>query len=181
MDRYQLATLVKWAGTLHTRKRVQKVVYLLQAAGCPLDADYTLHHYGPYSHDVARLADAMVQADLLHEEAVPNVISGQSFSYQLSERAQDQLERLKNEPRLRQRLGELGQHESLARQLLEETDLRKLEYAATTAYFHNQKPGRSWQEAREAAARFKKQQPDSQVMRDAESFAREVLEQESPD
>src|SRR5713226_2600892 len=35
MTRYQLAKLVQWAGTLRTRKRMQKVVYLLQLAGCP--------------------------------------------------------------------------------------------------------------------------------------------------
>jgi hypothetical protein len=36
MNRYQLAKIVDWAGTLETRKRMQKVVYLLQVAGCPL-------------------------------------------------------------------------------------------------------------------------------------------------
>jgi hypothetical protein len=30
---------VDWAGTLHLRKRIQKVVYLLQVAGCPLEAE----------------------------------------------------------------------------------------------------------------------------------------------
>ena len=55
MDRYQLATLSSWAGErgIQGRKRLQKVVFLLQAAGCPLSSHFTLHHYGPYSRDVA--------------------------------------------------------------------------------------------------------------------------------
>ena len=61
MNRYQLAKIVQWAGTLRSRKRMQKMIFLLQAAGCPLDADYDLHHYGPYSQDVARLTDEMVR------------------------------------------------------------------------------------------------------------------------
>lgn len=55
MTRYQLAKLVEWAGELRSRKRLQKVVYLLQAAGAPIEAEFTLHHYGPYSFDVAQL------------------------------------------------------------------------------------------------------------------------------
>ena len=45
MNRYQLAKIVQWAGTLRSRKRMQKMIFLLKAAGCPLDADYDLHHY----------------------------------------------------------------------------------------------------------------------------------------
>lgn len=46
MTRYQLAKLISWAGTLHSRKKMQKVVFMLQAAGCPLDAEFYLHLYG---------------------------------------------------------------------------------------------------------------------------------------
>src|SRR5262245_59391417 len=86
MNRYQLARIVDWAGTLGTRKRMQKVAYLLQVAGCPLDAAYTLHHYGPYSQEVARLTDEMVQAGILVEMAGSNSV-GQQFSYRLTEGA----------------------------------------------------------------------------------------------
>jgi uncharacterized protein YwgA len=30
---------------------MQKLIFMLQAAGCPLDADYDLHHYGPFRED----------------------------------------------------------------------------------------------------------------------------------
>lgn len=176
MNAYQLAKLVEWAGTLRARKRLQKVVYLLQQAGCPVNADYTLHHYGPYSPDVARRTDAMVQAKLLDEEE-----TGRSYSYELSETARIQLDRVGRDRGARQRHAEFDRFEPLARRLLQEPDLQKLEFAATIAYFRKQVRDRTWQAAREAAATFKKQQPNSQVMRNAEDFARQVLEPEDPD
>ena len=181
MNAYQLAKLVEWAGTLQTRKRLQKVVYLLQAGGCPLDAEYTLHHYGPYSPEVAQRADAMVQASLLHEMVSPNSMRGRSFSYELSERAKSQLDRVGRDPVIQQRHAEFDAFESLARRLLQEPDLKKLEFAATIAYFHKQTLETDWRTAREAATTFKKLPPDSPAMRVAESFAREVLEHGSPD
>ena len=73
MNRLQLATLLSWAGDngLHGRKRLQKVVYFLQEAGCPLNCRYSLHHFGPYSCDVADRCDEMVAAGLLEETARP--------------------------------------------------------------------------------------------------------------
>jgi uncharacterized protein YwgA len=156
-------------------------VYLLQEAGCPLNVDYTLHHYGPYSPDVAQRADAMVQAGLLCEQAASNSMRGRSFSYELSEPARNQLARVGRDPVIQQRHAEFDRFEPLAQRLLREPDLKKLEFAATIAYFRNHVPGEAWPAAREAAAAFKKQEPDSQVMTDAESFARQVLEREDPD
>lgn len=85
MNRLQLATLLSWAGEngLQGRKRLQKVVFFLQEAGCPLDCDYTLHHFGPYSRDVADRSDEMVAAGLLDENV--EVINGLTqYSYTLS-------------------------------------------------------------------------------------------------
>jgi hypothetical protein len=33
MERYQLAKIIEWAGTFQSRKRMQKLVFMLQAAG----------------------------------------------------------------------------------------------------------------------------------------------------
>ena len=67
INRYQLAKIVQWIGKFRSRKRMQKLIFMLQAAGCPLDAEYDLHHYGPYSHDVARLTGELVAEKLLDE------------------------------------------------------------------------------------------------------------------
>src|SRR4051794_37885560 len=97
MTRYQLAKLVAWAEHLRTRKRVQKVVYLLQAAGCPLDADFTLHRFGPYSQEVSRLSDEMVREGLLQEEVVPNS-KGEQYSYRLTESTTRRIAELEKTP-----------------------------------------------------------------------------------
>lgn len=175
MDRYQLATLVKWAGTLNTRKRLQKVVYLLQAAGCELDVEYSLHHYGPYSPDVASLTDEMVRAGLLCEEKKLNM-AGTWFSYRLSDSAREQLETLEQGVSHSTRLGDLGKQESLARKLLAESNLAKLEFAATIAYFHARKPAEGWDKARESTAKFKRQEASGELMCDAEQLAREAVD-----
>ena len=175
MNRYQLATLVDWVGTLETRKRLQKVVYLLQVGGCDLDVEYTLHHFGPYSHDVASLTDEMVQAGLLCEKETANPLAGSSFSYSLSESAKSKLKRLQKSPDHQRHLGTLDKHEQLAKRLLGK-DLKKLEFAATIAYFHTKKPDQGWEQARKRAAKFKAQEPDGPNMREAEQLAHSVVD-----
>ena len=98
MNRYQLAKIVEWAGTLRARKRMQKLIYLLQAAGCPLDVDYDLHHYGPYSEDVARTTDEMVREKLLGE-TTETYSYGEQYSYSLTPRSIDQIHRYEAEAR----------------------------------------------------------------------------------
>ncbi len=173
MDKYRVAKLIQWAKTLRTRKRLQKVVYLLNAADCPFDAEFNLHHYGPYSHELAQLTDEMVRADLLVEQAEPNPMGGQTYSYQLSERAADQVKSVEDNPHRSEDLKRFEEFSSLADRLLKES-VSRLEYAATVAYFKRQ--DRSWDEARECAAKFKRLPSDGVDMRDAERLAREVME-----
>jgi len=176
MNRYQLATLVEWAGELKTRKRLQKVVYLLQAGGCDLGLDYSLHHYGPYSQDLASLTDGMVHSGLLREDPKSNAVAGTSYQYALSETATKQLRRMGEQSSHQARLGALAGHRELAERLLAESDVRQLEYAATVAYFFSKQPSAGWDRARQAAARFKKQDAAGLAMRDAEKLAREVID-----
>jgi uncharacterized protein YwgA len=176
MNRYQLATLVRWAGTLHSRKRLQKVIFLLQAAGCDLQEEFILHHYGPYSPDVASLTDKMVHEDLLREDRSVNTLGGRSFSYKLTGSADQQMEQLENDGAHSQLLGVLAEHEDLARRLLQEQNLQKLEYAATIAFFHARQPGEGWARARESAAKFKQQSPQGPIMLEAEQLALEVVD-----
>jgi len=168
MHSYHLAQLVDWAGTLETRKRLQKVVYLLQQAGCPLDADFTLHHYGPYSFEVARLTDALVQQGLLDEKESHN-FAGRQYSYSLTERAKKALQNAKASPH-----SSIDEYEGQARKLLQEPDLRKLEYAATISYFYSHV--KDWNLALIRAADFKGQQANSLDMNSALVLAKEVAE-----
>jgi uncharacterized protein YwgA len=171
MTKYQLAKLVDWAGTLRTRKRLQKVVYLLQAAGCPLEADYGLHHFGPYSPDVAQLTDEMAQAGLLEETRESNGV-GRQYSYRLTDRARQQLAALEENPQGRAWAEPLAGFEARARQLLR-TDVRELEIAATIAYFRRQ--DNDWSSALEKTSRLKNLSADSPLLRTAEALARQMV------
>jgi uncharacterized protein YwgA len=175
MKRYHLAKLVDWAGTLETRKRLQKVVYLLQEAGCPLEADFFLHRFGPYSPDVARLTDDMVARDLLIEHESENAL-GRQFGYELTEEGKRQLNGVEERSDWQELRNRLEQHEPLAKRLFA-ADLRQLELAATIAYFRRMnRVDSAWPEARRQACRFKGVDPESTFAVAAEELARTAIE-----
>ena len=45
--------------TITGKKRLQKLAMLLQVSGLKIDADFSLHHYGPYSFELADAADEL--------------------------------------------------------------------------------------------------------------------------
>lgn len=170
MTNYQLAKLVQWAGTLKTRKGLQKLVYLLQAAGCPFQADYRLHHYGPYSDDVAAIADDLVRRGFLQEETVANA-AGQQFNYSLTPKAEESLTKLEATPRGATSQAELAGFDSLARDLVRR-DVRELELAATIVFFRQQ--GYEWPSAVEKACQFKPLARDKILLQKARTLAEHV-------
>ena len=167
MNRYQLAKLVQWAETLHTRKRLQKVVFMLKAAGCPLEAEFTLHHYGPYSQEVARLSDEMVRSGLLDEITGHNVM-GLEYSYRLPATTEQQVAELESIPQGKAWAGEIRCFEKLAKELVT-TDLKQLEYASTIVFFRQR--GLDWPTAVEKACDFKR----TKAVKDAEPLAHKVI------
>lgn len=171
MTRYQLAKLVEWAGTLNTRKRLQKVTFLLQASGCPFEAEYILHHYGPYSQEVARLSDEMVEVGLLEESSETNSV-GVQYSYALTEAAATELAQLKNSPNGKKLEKPLAAFEEKAKELLS-TDLWLLEVASTMVYFRKQ--GHSWSDLVERTCKFKNLTPNTAVVAKAEALAHQFV------
>ena len=171
MNRYQLAKLVQWAGNLHSRKRLQKVVFLLQAKGCRLDADYTLHHYGPYSQEVAWLSDEMVQVGLLEESKEQNQV-GSQFVYSLTLQAVSEMVAFERSAEGRKLAKSLSRFETQAKELLG-ANLRHLEVASTMVYFRKQ--GKSWDDSVEKTCKFKKLKPGDRLVKDAEGLAREFI------
>ena len=68
------------------RKRLQKLSMLLQFAGADLDAEFSLHHYGPYSSELAEAADDLFVDGLINERKLPVGAYGMRQSeYSLSE------------------------------------------------------------------------------------------------
>lgn len=167
MTRYQLAKLISWAGSLRARKRLQKVVYLLQAEGCPLTADYSLHHYGPYSEDVSRLTDEMVRQALLAETVHDHSV-GRQYTYHVPAAVQKELQELEATDRGRQWAAELAPFEARAKGLLSQ-DLTSLEHAATIVYFRRQ--GCEWDAAVDKAVAFKR----TEAVKAALPLAKSVL------
>lgn len=175
MEAYYLAKLIQWSpgSELKSRKRMQKVVYLLQTAGCKsLDAEFTLHHYGPYSQDVAALTDQMVAGGLLLEKAEPNQQMGFSYSYQLSDEAEKSLIKFEAEECGRKAASQIGQFKSKADELLKK-EVRELEYAATAAYFYLQT--KNWDEAENKTCEFKRIPTDGTEIRAAAVLARRFV------
>jgi uncharacterized protein len=171
MERYQLARIVNWAGTFHSRKRMQKLIFLLQAAGCPLDADYDLHHYGPYSQDVARLTDEMVQMKLLNERTEPHPY-GQQYSYVLSEDASRQISEYESSPRGSDPARTMAGFRELAQKLYQ-TDLKELEVASTIVFFRKQ--GHDWPIAVQKTRVFKNLPSDTPFLETCKALACEII------
>jgi uncharacterized protein YwgA len=171
MTRYQLAKIVGWTGTVHSRKRMQKLIFLLQAAGCPLETDYDLHHYGPYSQDLARLTDEMVREKLL-EERVEAHPYGERYSYALAEASRRQIDEYEAGPKGAQTAAQIAAFEPLAR-ALDQADLRELEVAATVVFFRRR--GHDWSVAVAKTCQFKDLPAGAPLVKKAEELARRIV------
>jgi uncharacterized protein len=172
MNRYQLAKIVQWTGTLRSRKRMQKTVFLLQAAGCPLDAEYDLHFYGHYSQDVAQLADELTLANLLAEE-VETHPQGERYSYTLTQKSIDQIKRYEADPRSLEDARGMESYESRALALAD-VDVKELEVAATIVFFRGN--GHDWLDAIEKTCSFKKSDANTPFLKRCEKLAREIVD-----
>ena len=130
MNRLQLATLLSWAGEngLHGRKRLQKVVFFLQQAGCSLDCRYTLHHFGPYSRDVADACDEIVAAGLV-DEAGGRAGGDLQYTYSLKPATHQLLTHTPD--------AQMNRFERLGRELINE-NLWTLELGSTILFFYRQ-------------------------------------------
>jgi uncharacterized protein YwgA len=171
MNRYQLAKIVDWAGTLHSRKRLQKVVYLLKAAGCPLEVDYRLHHFGPYSQEVARMTDEMVRTNLLEESSETSPY-GIQYSYRLPEATKRKLDEYEQSPRSQESVSGMLPYEERAKRLIP-AELKDLEIAATLVYFHRKDD--NWSLAAEKTRQFKNLDDDNPVLQRAEELAKQIV------
>jgi len=149
MNRLQLATLLSWAEDqrIEGRKRLQKIVYFLQCAGCPLDCHYTLHHFGPYSCDVADTCDEMVAAGLIEESGGPSLAA--PYSYKLPPTTRDLLTNTIDE--------RVQKYMKFGKGLIEE-NLWSLELGSTILYFYSQT--NEWDCALTKACEYKHTTPE---------------------
>lgn len=170
MTKYQLAKLVMMAGTLESRKRAQKTVHLLQAAGCDFGAEFRLHYYGPYSPDIAGLLDEMTEGGILDETA-QSFVQGTQYNYSLSDEFRESLERHEQTPSGQKAKAEIEEHGDLFGELCQRQP-KTLELASTMVFFRQ--CDQEWAEAIEQTRRFKNEDANSQRMKDAELLARKI-------
>jgi uncharacterized protein YwgA len=176
MNRYQLAKIVEWAGTFRSRKRMQKLVFMLQAAGCPLDAEYELHPYGPYSFDVARIIGELVCQNMLVETS-ESQSRGELYSYTLSADAVRQIADFELAPRNSGSAQEMAAFHLLSLKLYE-ADIKELEVAATIVFFRSR--GAEWMVAVEKTCRFKNLPADTQFLEKCKALANEIAADSRP-
>lgn len=170
MDRLQLATLLSWSAdaTIRGRKRLQKVVFFLQQAGCPLECRFTLHHFGPYSRDVADACDEMVAAGLVSETGGRSNGDPQ-YSYVLKPEIGLLLTQSPDES--------LTPFETLGRELIQQ-DLWQLELGSTILFFHRQT--HDWTDALQRGCDYKKVPPNQSKSQAALELAQRVHSYATP-
>ena len=175
MTKYQLAKLISMAGTLESRKRIQKTVHLLQAAGCNFDANFRIHHYGPYSSEVAGLLDQMTDEGILLETS-RSFTQGTQYDYSLSENFRPSLDRHEQTQSGQKAKTEIEGYTDLFGDLYEQHP-KTLELASTIVAFRQ--GGCDWEEAIAEACNFKRVRNDSPRLTLAKQLAEKVLSRDN--
>jgi uncharacterized protein YwgA len=85
-----IARLIHVCRKIDGRVKLQKMVHILQEAGYPFEEKFGYLHHGPYSSDLKREIDQLVDWQLVKEEPQP-VISYTQYSYCPSDELTDVL------------------------------------------------------------------------------------------
>ncbi|MHC4573174.1 MAG: hypothetical protein ACYS76_03445 [Planctomycetota bacterium] len=151
MKDYWLAKLISSVDEVDSRKRLQKSIYLLQRADCPLQCDYLLHYYGPYSFELAGLIDQLHAAEIIKEAPEPLGTSVIRYRSKITEKGKQVLNRFEKSPEGQQFEGAIAPFIPQFKKLNQQ-DAWVLELAATVAYYFDG----SWKDAQTQTARFKR-------------------------
>ena len=63
----RLVAIVQHCGTIHSRIKMHKILYVLKSLGYPVRERFEYRHYGPYSEDLAAELRSAVNADYVQE------------------------------------------------------------------------------------------------------------------
>jgi uncharacterized protein YwgA len=148
---YWLAKLIASVGKVDSRKRLQKSIYLLQLAGSPLQCDYLLHYYGPYSFELAGLIDQLNGAQIIEEIREPLGPGAVRYRSAATDNGKKRLGEFENTDRGRQVRAQIEPFVERFKEL-NEADPWILELAATVAFYHED----DWNEAQRQTSLFKK-------------------------
>ncbi len=173
MKEYWLAKLIESVGTINSRKRLQKIFYLLQfKKDFPLKLDYILHYYGPYSFELASLLDQLRLSKILNETSPDTCVLGASYNYTITSEGTQILKSFEasNDGQIASEQIQpfVNSFKSLAKQ-----DVWLLELAATTAYFYQ--GAHDWPKAQKLTGSFKKISASEKILGQAVSLAQQYL------
>jgi uncharacterized protein len=171
MTNYELAKLAIMLGGLHSRKRIQKTVHLLQAAGYDCGLDFRLHYYGPYSAELAERIDTMAKSGLLRESTRATPV-GTQYDYTFNSDARGSLELFEQTDEGRTAKAKLESFGDLLAMVNAQAP-RVLELAATIVAFRQS--GSSWLEAVQKTSDFKREPVESLNLQDAAKVAKGVV------
>jgi len=167
MKDYWLAKLISSVTEVDSRKRLQKSIYLLQQAGCPLQLSYILHYYGPYSFELASLIDQLKGADIIDESAAQTEFGNIRYRSKINIRGTQVLTNFEKTEDGKQAMAKITPFTPRFKDL-NEKDPWVLELAATIAYFYEG----DWSEAQKQTATFKKLSKNDNKLKQAFELAK---------
>lgn len=168
--RYALLRLISSVKRVDSRKRLQKSVFLLQASGCDIGADYFLHFYGPYSRDVAEELDLLAQSDWVEETRAPHRM-GETYSYKITSSGKAALAACESTLEGKRAKKKIKPYIPGFIELRDEP-LWTLELASTIAYYRTSGGVSTWVRAKQKAAKFKRVRKNASVLREAFDLAK---------
>ena len=166
MKDYWLAKLISSVTEVDSRKRLQKSIYLLQQAGCPLQFSYILHYYGPYSFELAGLVDQLKGADIIDESPEQTGFGGVRYRSEISQKGKRVLENFQKSKTGKEVYAQIQPFIPIFEKF-NQKDLWVLELAATIAYFYEG----NWAEAQKQTATFKKLSENDNNLKQAFALA----------
>lgn len=170
MKDYWLSKLISSVEKVDSRKRLQKSIYLLKLADCPLKCDYLLHYYGPYSFELANLIDQLKGSKIIKESVDLTGYGNQRYISQITNKGKRVLGEFEKSNAGKDLYAQIKRFIPLFKKLNQE-DLWILELGATVAYYYEG----NWQEAQAKTAGFKKIRKNDHNLLKATNLAKEVV------
>ncbi|NPV72680.1 MAG: hypothetical protein HPY89_02550 [Pelotomaculum sp.] len=81
---HRLIKFFEKSGGITGRKKLQKIVYVLQSLGYPYGMDYIYCHYGPYSPQLQFEVDRLAEKGLINEQYF-----NQAYQYSITEEGRE--------------------------------------------------------------------------------------------
>lgn len=116
-----LMKVLRELGQVAGRKKLQKIVFISQKAGMPMDEDFDYYLYGPYSESLSNKLGELSALGLLVEEKMHLSSGYQQYSYTLSPKGHELVKALPG----------VSDREKQLLQILNSHDGRFLELLAT--------------------------------------------------